>query len=158
MGKNYWENRIVGSGELDPKDILPNSKNIRKHPKNQRNSLKSSLDEVGFVAPVTINQRTGLLIDGHMRVEEALIKGVASIPVCYVDLTETEEKYVLLTLDPIGSLARYDNEQTADLLNSVGLDDKDLVSTLGKQADDSHGQLKNVNIPNMNMVCEYCGK
>ena len=93
-----WANRIVGSGEEAPDQLLANPANWRAHEKARREALRDVPDTVGYVAQVIVNQRTGHLVDGHLRVEEALSHEQPSIPVLYVDLSEDEERLVLASL------------------------------------------------------------
>ena len=105
MPKPAWRNRIVGSGEAAPAELVPNEKNWRLHPRRQVAALEGALDEVGWVQQVIVNQRTGRLVDGHARVESAVARREASVPVLYVDLSEAEEALVLASLDPLGAMA-----------------------------------------------------
>lgn len=116
-----WTNRIVAFDEaVDPEQLLAHPENARRHPADQREALRDSLGRVGWVDVVKVNRATGHVVDGHARVEEAISRGV-SVPVLYVDLDEDEERYVLATLDPIGSLAAYDAEVLEGLLEGVDL-------------------------------------
>ncbi len=42
-----WRNRIVGTGEEAPDQLLANPGNWRVHPKTQQDALAGTLDEVG---------------------------------------------------------------------------------------------------------------
>lgn len=117
-----WSNRIVGTDEVAPDQLVANPKNWRTHPGSQRDALRGSLDQVGWVQQVMVNQRTGHVVDGHARVEEALSKGEATVPVLYVDLSEEEEALVLATLDPISAMASTDAGKLAELLHDVHSD------------------------------------
>ena len=114
-----WRNRIVGSGEEAPDQLLANPANWRSHPARQRAALRGSLAEVGWVQQVIVNQRTGFVVDGHARVEEALSHHEPAVPVLYVDLSPEEEALVLATLDPIGAMAGRDDEKLRQLLAEV---------------------------------------
>lgn len=114
-----WKNRIVGSGEETPDQLLANPKNFRRHPKHQQDALRGVLNEVGWVQDVIVNRTTGHLVDGHLRVELALRDGAASVPVKYVELTEAEEALILATLDPISALAFSDRDTLESLLREV---------------------------------------
>jgi hypothetical protein len=105
-----WRNRIVGTGEEAPDQLVANPLNWRTHPGPQRDALRGSLAEVGWVQQVLVNQRTGHVVDGHARVEEALSRQEATVPVLYVDLSPEEEALVLATLDPIGAMATQGRE------------------------------------------------
>ena len=94
-----WRNRIVGTGEEKPDALLANPRNWRIHPKLQREAMAGVLDQVGWIQNVMVNRRTGFLVDGHLRVDLAMERGEASIPVVYVDLTEEEEGLALAALE-----------------------------------------------------------
>ncbi len=125
-----WRNRIVGSGEVAPDQLLANPANWRTHPVAQRPALRGSLSEVGWVAQVMVNQRTGYVVDGHARIEEALSRGEPSVPVLYVDLSAEEEALVLATLDPIGAMAEQSTERLEALLADITVDDAGLQALL----------------------------
>ena len=114
-----WRNRIVGSGEEPASDLMANPKNWRKHPKAQEQALGGVLDEVGYVQQVIKNVQTGVLIDGHLRVEMAAKRG-ETVPVLYVDLNQEEEDLVLATLDPIGAMAATSTERLEELMGQLG--------------------------------------
>ena len=117
-----WRNRIVGQGEEAPDQLVANPANWRTHPGPQRDALRGSLTEVGWVQQVLVNRTTGHLIDGHARVEEALTRAEPTVPVLYIELDEAEEALVLATLDPIGSMASADGARLRDLLADVTID------------------------------------
>ena len=83
-----FRNRITGSGMEAPEQLLANPRNWRVHPKAQEAALAAVLDEVGWVQNVIVNQRTGNVVDGHLRVSLAISRGEATVPVVYVDLDE----------------------------------------------------------------------
>jgi DNA modification methylase len=114
--------------------LLANPRNYRTHPKAQREALREVLDRVGYVAQVIVNRRTGHLVDGHLRVEEALSHGQPSIPVVYVDLSEDEERLVLASLDPLAAMARTDEEKLRELLAEVSVDSEALAAMLAALA------------------------
>lgn len=103
-----WANRITRYGEEAPDQLLANPQNWRCHPKRQQDALLAALRKVGIVAPIIVNERTGFVVDGHLRVALAISDGLASIPIAYVDLTDDEEALILATFDPITGLATAD--------------------------------------------------
>lgn len=132
-----WQNRIIGYKQVPVSDLLANPDNARRHPPNQRDALRGSLDTLGWVAPVLLNIRTGYLIDGHARVEELLTKDdSALIPVIEVDLSESEEKQFLASFDWITQLATYDRDNLANLLQDVNTDNENVQALLAGVAED----------------------
>ena len=114
-----WEDRILGyEPNVDPTQLLAHELNARRHPGDQRDALRESLGNVGWVAPIIVNKRTGKVVDGHARVEEAITRG-ATVPVMFVELSDEEEHFVLATLDPISALATYDETALGQLLDHV---------------------------------------
>jgi hypothetical protein len=114
-----WAMSIIDfDPQVDPSTLVAHELNARRHPKHQREALRGALDAVGWVDAVKVNTRTGKIVDGHARVEQALEADVP-VPVLWVDLDEEQERYVLATLDPIGQLAAYDAEILGGLLDSI---------------------------------------
>lgn len=99
-------NRIVGSGEEAPDQLLANPADWRVHPKAQQQALAGLLGRVGrvgrvgWVKQVLVNRRTGHVVDGHLRVALAIKEHTPAVPVLYVDLEPDEEALVLASLDP----------------------------------------------------------
>jgi len=112
-------NRIINLTLEVPEDLLANPYNARRHPAVQRDTLRASLDELGWIAPVVVNDRTGYVVDGHARIEEAISEGTPVIPVIHVDLNPDEERLALAVLDPITGLAIYDQDALDDLIASI---------------------------------------
>ena len=132
-----WRNRIVRYGDEDPTTLVPNDANFRIHPQIQKDTLQGVLEEVGIVQNVIVNARTGRIVDGHLRVEQALRTFQATIPVTWVDLSDEEEHTILATIDPIAAMAEQDAERLDSLLASVRTDSgavQALLDALGAEA------------------------
>jgi ParB-like chromosome segregation protein Spo0J len=113
----------VGHGEEAPDQLLANPRNWRVHPKAQQDALAGALGEVGWVAGVIVNKRTGHVVDGHARVGLAISRNEPTVPVVYVDLDENEEAIVLASLDPLAAMAVTDAEKLAELLGEIHVGD-----------------------------------
>ena len=121
-----WRNRMVGTEDVAPDQLLAHPRNYRTHPGPQRDALRGSLAEVGWVQNIIVSKRSGFVVDGHARIEEALSRGEPTVPVLYVDLSPDEEALVLATLDPIAAMATTDDEALAALLSEISVDDDGL--------------------------------
>jgi DNA modification methylase len=73
-----------------------------------------------------------MLLDGHLRAETT---PDMEVPVLIVDLNDEEADKLLLTLDPLASLAQGDLDQVKQLLSSVTSDDEGVRALLGTIAD-----------------------
>lgn len=129
-----WQNRIIRQSLADPNTIATNDKNWRLHPDFQKKNLTGILDRIGWIQGVIVNQRTGKLIDGHLRLAAAIEKRAKQIPVTYVDLSEAEENDALLSYDLTGTLAKADAVQLRKLRDEVTTDN-DFINSLGADAD-----------------------
>lgn len=129
-----WRNRILGSGAEPPDQLLANPANFRIHPKHQQDALAGVLSEVGWVQEVIVNQRTGHLIDGHLRVMLALREGAPFVPCKYVDLSPEEEALILATFDPIAALAVTDNAKLEALLGEVSTGEAAIQAMIDEMA------------------------
>lgn len=125
--------RIRGLARLAPERILPNPRNWRTHPDNQRAALQGVLADVGIADAVLVvpcspgglasllaagpdgfgqwlmaYRGEFMLVDGHLRAET--ITG-QPVPALVLDLDEREQAEVLATFDAVGDLAGMDRER-----------------------------------------------
>ena len=117
-----WRHRIVELVWLPPEDLMAHPMNARFHPNRQRAVMRQALDDVGWISPVIENVTTGHLLDGHLRVEEALSAGIRKIPVVRVAISAEEEAEALVTHDAVGQLARWEKDRLDDLIATLDCD------------------------------------
>lgn len=125
---------------LDPRTLLENPHQFRLHPENQKLALQASIREFGWVDGPLLNRRTGHLIDGHARRDEAIKEGRETIPVKVVDLSESDERRLIRMFDPITAMAQEDSEALDRLIAEIG--DPDLERLLGELEQESGGLLE----------------
>jgi len=104
-------------------DLLANAKNWRQHPGYQRDAMRGVLGEIGFAATLTAYETPAgelVLIDGHLRVEEA---PDLEVDVAILDVSEEEADKLLLTIDPLGAMATANQDVLLSLLDSARFDD-----------------------------------
>ena len=161
-----WANRIVGQGEEAPDQLLANPANWRIHPKPQQDALSDALDDIGWIQQVVVNQASGNLIDGHLRVSLALRNHEPSVPVLYVDLDDREEALALATLDPIAAMAAADKSKLDELLHEVDTGSAAIQAMLAALAAQAGVTPPNVEFPEYDesvageveyITCPECG-
>jgi DNA modification methylase len=133
------ELRRVPAGQL-----RPNPKNWRTHPPAQRDALKGLLAELGYCDALLARELadgTLELIDGHLRAETT---PDLEVPVLVLDVTAEEAAKLLLTLDPLASLAEANLDQLTTLLASVETDSEAVQALL---ADLAAGELTRFPVP-----------
>jgi len=99
-------------------DLLEHPANWRRHPRRQRAALAAMLEQIGYANALLARREAGslVLIDGHLRKS---LDPDQVVPVLVLDVTAEEAEALLLTLDPIGALARPHPESLAALLERV---------------------------------------
>ena len=77
---------------VDPNTLKPNPANPNRHSAHQIQLLASIIQEQGWRAPITVSNRSGLIVRGHGRLEAALLMSADVVPVDYQDYeSEAEE-------------------------------------------------------------------
>lgn len=135
-----WRNRIVGHGEEAPDQLLANPMNFRVHTGDQASALVGGLNTIGWVQNIVVNRTTGHVVDGHLRIRQAMARGEPMVPVVYVELDENEERIALATLDPIAAMARTDDDMLAELLAQVEVEDAALAEFLDELNPNNGGE------------------
>lgn len=116
--KGRWKRQKVGEDPaVDPEQLLANPKNPRIHPSRQQKAMYAILARHGWVSDVIVNQRTGRVIDGHMRISLAITHG-ETVPVTYIDVPERVEDELVAVYDAIGSQAIIDPDLYSDLIEN----------------------------------------
>ena len=118
---------------MSPDEIQRNPRNWRKHPQRQRRALHEGMRRIGWLKPLIYNSRTERLIDGHLRLEEAIESGYQKVPVAVVDVSDEDEAAALASLDTITTMATPDDDILEDLLKEV---DDDFAAILDLVAKD----------------------
>jgi DNA modification methylase len=131
-----WKNRIVGYANVDTDQLKANPRNWRTHSRRQQEVLSSVVQEVGVVQNIIVNKTTGLVVDGHLRLSLAIRDNQPTVPVTFVELSESEEALIISTFDPISALAGTNTAMLDTLLRDIETTDTqimDLLSTLTQQ-------------------------
>ena len=102
--------------------LIHNSKNWRRHPRQQREGMQAMLENIGYAdALIARESPEGLvLLDGHLRAE---VTPDAIVPVLVVDLSEREADQLLATFDSLGALAEPDASKLQELLATIDAGD-----------------------------------
>lgn len=101
-------------------EIIPYSKNTKKHNKKQIANVAESIKQYGFVQPVVID-KNGVIVIGHCRVLGAKKLGMKEVPcVCVDDLTP-EQVNALRIVDNKSNESEWDIDLLAEELPGLDL-------------------------------------
>src|SRR5216683_3531240 len=102
--------RIKGHRRIRAGDLIPHELNFRLHPDLQRSALQSPYQEVGFARSLLAYELPDgrlKLLDGHLRRD---IDPEMEVDVEILDVNDDEARTLLLSIDPLASLAQTQNQ------------------------------------------------
>jgi len=125
------KNRIKELRHVKASELLPNSRNWRRHSNAQRTALLGGLNEIGYAdALIAYESDDGLiLIDGHLR---ATTTPDTEVPVLVTDLNEQEAGKLMATLDPLAAMAETDHDMLKQLRNFAEIENDALKNVVDK--------------------------
>jgi hypothetical protein len=133
--------RIRELRRVRARDLLPNPKNWRRHPRGQSDALRGLLVELGYCDALLVRQlpdRRLMLIDGHLRAETT---PDMLVPVLLLDVSEEEADKILLSLDPLAAMAESDSQRLQALLETVRSDSEAVQLLFKRTAGDRLWQI-----------------
>jgi hypothetical protein len=122
-------NRIVRHVRMRAGDLVPHPLNPRRHPDAQRRALEALYAEVGFARSLLAFELPDgrlQLLDGHLRQR---LTPEMEVDVEVLDVTPDEARKLLLSLDPLATLAEHD-PQRLDELRRLTTTESDALANL----------------------------
>ena len=107
--------------KLMPVDaVKPNPRNPNRHPQFQIELLAEIIKDSGWRAPITISNRSGLVVRGHGRLMAARLLELDKVPVEYQDYeTQADEMADLVGDNKIQEFSYLDPGKVKDLLERI---------------------------------------
>lgn len=109
-------------------DLKHHPRNWRRHGEGQKAAMRSILGRVGWANALLFNEKTGRLVDGHMRSE--LADPEQLVPVLVGSWTEPQELTILASRDPIAAMAQIDGKALQGLLSRIEENDPAIQALL----------------------------
>jgi DNA modification methylase len=104
---------------LNPKSLIPDPNNPRRHNRKQRRKLQKIIRKNGFSSPILVDENLKIIC-GHLRHEAALEEELSSIPVIVIrGLTEAQKVSLALTDNRIPEDAEWDLERLAKQFEAI---------------------------------------
>ena len=120
---------------INTRELVPYAKNSRTHSAEQVAQIAASIEEFGFVNPVLIDGKSGI-IAGHGRVMAAQKLKLATVPCIILDhLTETQKRAYVIADNKLALNAGWDHAMlSAELAELREIDfDLDLLGFDGDE-------------------------
>lgn len=124
-----WRDRVKEFRRVPASELKANPKNWREHPPEQQRAMQGILEEVGIAGALLARETPdGLeLIDGHLRTE--MDEGT-EWPVLVLDVDENEADVLLASVDPIGALAKRNDDLLRNLIEGLNVENDSLSELL----------------------------
>lgn len=107
--------------------IKPYTKNAKKHPEDQVEKIKRSIEEFGFNQPIVVD-KDNVVIVGHGRLMAAMQLGLKTVPVLTVNLTEEQAKAYRLADNKLNE-SDWDMDLVLEELKELEVKDFDVTLT-----------------------------
>jgi ParB-like chromosome segregation protein Spo0J len=150
------KDRVKEFKRIPANELIPNEKNWRRHPREQVQTFQELVDEVGFADVVIVREVEGgyELIDGHMRTGMLLDE---TLPAIVVDLTDEEADTILMSLDPLGAMAKTNDERLQELVADIDEDLRERLKDLPVYKAEDVERATGPQPSRNPLVCPECG-
>ena len=119
------ESKVMRLEDIKPAEYNPRVRLTEVD--HEYKALKASIDELGLVVPLIVNERTGTLVSGHQRLNVMLAEGVEETEVVIVDMEPEREKALCIALNKISG--QWDYGALADILEELRDSPVDILAT-----------------------------
>ena len=148
------KDRVKEFKRIPASELIPNAKNWRRHPREQVQAFQEIIDEVGFADVVIVREVDGgyELIDGHMRT--GMLQD-ETLPAIVLDLNDEEAEIILATMDPLGTMAKSNNDKLEELVAELDADLRERLKDIPVLAEEP---IRDTHEPSRDgLVCPECG-
>lgn len=111
--------------ECNINDLIPYSRNAKKHDKKQIDNVAESIKQFGFAQPIVVDKDNNIII-GHCRTLAAKKLGIKSVPVVKMEELTPEQANKLRLLDNKLNESDWDFEMLALDLPDLDFSDFDI--------------------------------
>lgn len=109
--------------------LVPSPYNPRRISDEALSGLRASIKRFGLVVPILVNKNYQV-IGGHQRLRIVKESGAKETTVVVVDLSDTEEKALNVSLNSPHLMGQYIEEDLSELLENLGNEDVELFRSL----------------------------
>ena len=144
------ESKVMRLADINPAEYNPRIRLTEVD--HEYRALKASIDEFGLVVPLIVNEKTGILISGHQRLNVMLAEGVEETEVVIVNMEPEKEKALCIALNKISG--QWDYGALADILEELrdspvdtlasGFTDDEIADLLGELQEEINGETPDV--------------
>jgi ParB-like chromosome segregation protein Spo0J len=126
---------------VDPEDLIPWEENPRNND-HAVDNLKRSIEMYGFTSPIIVRKATNQVIAGHTRLKAALSLGLKTVPVRFLEISESKARELAIADNKIGEIATWNDDELVTQILAMEEERGDIdFSDLGFSEDEIAGLL-----------------
>jgi ParB-like chromosome segregation protein Spo0J len=126
---------------VDPEDLIPWEENPRNND-HAVDNLKKSIEMYGFTSPIIVRKATNQVIAGHTRLKAALSLGLKTVPVRFLEISESKARELAIADNKIGEIATWNDDELVTQILAMEEERGDIdFSDLGFSEDEIAGLL-----------------
>jgi ParB family chromosome partitioning protein len=95
---------------VDPEELIPWEENPRNND-HAVDNLKRSIEMYGFTSPIIVRKATNQVIAGHTRLKAALSLGLKTVPVRFLEISESKARELAIADNKIGEIATWNDDE-----------------------------------------------
>ena len=112
-------------------DLHEDPDNVRTHDKRNIEAIKTSLTKFGQVEPLVVQDKSGLIIGGHGRLQSMKELGWIEVDVVRLDIDDAKAKALGLALNRTAELANWDYRGLQTILEGLNAEADGIMDGLG---------------------------
>lgn len=105
----------ININELKAADYNPRKDLVPEDEEYQH--IKNSIKNFGYIEPIVVNERNGIIVGGHQRAKVLKDLGYSEVECIFVNLNEQEEKAANVSLN--SATGSWDEEKLKELLQEI---------------------------------------
>ena len=121
---------------VDPEELIPWKENPRNND-HAVDNLKKSIEMYGFTSPIIVRKATNQVIAGHTRLKAALSLGLKTVPVRFLEISESKARELAIADNKIGEIATWNDDELVTQILAMEEERGDIdFSDIGFSADE----------------------
>lgn len=141
-------------------ELTPWAQNPR-HNDEAAKAVAKSIKRFGFGAPLIARRQNGEVIAGHTRLKAAILLGLETVPVRYLDLDPADAHLLALADNRLGEKADWDDKLLGEVMSDYSFEDVEIAgwsqAELEKMGGELLGGADDTKADETQTVCSQCG-
>ena len=127
---------------IDIETLKMDARNTRRHPDENIEAIKQSLQKFGQRAPIVVQKKGMVVRAGNGRLEAMNLLGWKTVAALVIDEDDVTAAAFAIADNRTGELAKWDNDLLSQMLTDLSNQDEELLAATGFKVDDIESLLE----------------